>query len=107
MKNIAITAVVLVFAFACHSASAQVYRQVCENGTCQLVEVAPVRNTVSAVVNVVSDTPPVPVMYSVMENTAVKTMGVTRNITRVVMRPVSRACCSVRKLVNRVRIFKR
>lgn len=107
MKNIAIAITALVFAFACQDASAQVYRQVCENGTCQLVEVAPVRKTVSAVANAVSDVPPVPVMYSVMESTAVKTASVTKSVTSVVMRPVSRACCSVKKLVNRVRIFKR
>ena len=107
MKNIATYACFLLVVFICQEASAQVYRQVCENGTCQLVEVAPVRKAVSAVADVVSDVPPVPVMHSVMEHVTATTTNVTHSVVSTAKKPVSRVLCSVKKVVNRVRIFKR
>lgn len=107
MKNIATIACLLFISLSCQNLSAQVYRQVCENGVCQLVEVAPVRKAVSTIVDSVSETPPVPVMHSVVESVTVKTGSVANRVYTTVRKPVTRACCFVKKVASRFRIFRR
>jgi hypothetical protein len=107
VKNIILSVICFVLFLCANTASAQVFQQVCDGNTCRLVEVAPVRNIVSNVVDVVQDVPPVPVMYSVLERTAVRSNTAVMNIRQIVRQPVQRVRSMLRNVFGRFRIFRR